>query len=122
MSNIDVLVAEAMECPDPPTLDDPEYEWGERSPDGTWKGWYCLSGWVYWPPHYSTDLEAARKMENWVERMGPELIRAYTEALCGEVGYHFNWTNLKLLWNVAHATPEQRCHAFLKVCGVSLNQ
>lgn len=69
-------------------------------------------------PHYITDIAAARVMEDWLEGKGPDQIKAYTTELCSTVGYNHHWTNLKLLWAVAHATPEQRCLAFLKAMGV----
>jgi hypothetical protein len=96
-----------------------ELGWVQSPPDVRGIGWLTPSGKMCGEaPHYSVLIDSARAMEDWIEEKGPVLTRAYTRALCSEVGYRSTWTNLKLLWNVAHATPEQRCRAFLKSRGI----
>lgn len=76
--------------------------------------------------HYSTDIAAARIMEDWIEEHRRK--KRYVGALCNicqipdEALYYdaINWiTTYNGLWALIHATPEQRCRAFIKAMEVS---
>lgn len=80
---------------------------------------------------YSTDIAAAREMENWLEQ-DRSLRAAYVHLLTkaanpdAKIDGRRVWlpsegeSMLDLLWWLIHATPEQRCLAFLKAMGVEV--
>lgn len=75
-------------------------------------------------PHYSTDMNAARQVEEAIDRLG--LMRPYLLALGRHIpsfdgtprevpygGLVFDNVGITELWWMVHATPEQRCRAAL---------
>lgn len=111
---LDMRVVKAMGQPGP--LDDPDIYWVSAGND-TWSGekyWTkpYLSIAVEWPPYYSTDIAAARIMEDWIEANHPELRNDYATALYG-LTCHVWQGDVCKGWAIARATPEQRCLAFL---------
>jgi hypothetical protein len=74
--------------------------------------WPCLAP-------FSTDHEAARLLEDEIERRGVQ--KAYISALCRDGGlddpfsdYAILEFTLEAFWQVMRATPEQRARAFLE--------
>ena len=109
-------------------------------PDEMWTDWldngygeeyrkpikaYCLSGVVYngnftkiLLPEYSTDIVASRTMEDWVEEN--RLQARYAQAMVASFLYlddPIPDTDEQFWWALLHATPEQRCLAFLSAVG-----
>lgn len=111
---LDVRVARAMGCNvDWATVD------GRRVPFC-----YCERQWGMAPhadsrtlelEYYSTDIAAARQMEDWIEEHGFTL--RYARAMLGRVFILERDPapdcDEQLWWMLLHATPEQRCRAFL---------
>jgi len=66
-------------------------------------------------PEYSTGIAAARQMEDWIEEHGSPL--RYARAMLGRVFIlepdPVPDCDEQLWWMLLHATPEQRCRAFL---------
>ena len=74
---------------------------------------YIEHGFV--PLEYSTDIAAARAMEDWIEEH--HLSLRYAMAMLGRVFIlepdPVPDCDEQLWWMLLHATPEQRCRAFL---------
>jgi len=75
----------------------------------------CLRDDVDGVPFYSTDIAAARTMEDWIEEHNLHL--RYAMAMLGCVFIlepdPVPDCDEQLWWMLLHATPEQRCRAFL---------
>ena len=88
-------------------------------------GTYCIDGpedwWrelSNWTP--STDIADARKMEDRIAEMVDLFRYRYAQAMDSVLqgqGF-FPLSNEEYTWAILHATPEQRCLAFLKARGV----
>lgn len=77
-------------------------------------------GWAYGLPHYTADIAAAMDAEEWLSTKRPEHLWDYARALeeiCLNVT-GFYYCDEHRWWLLAHATPLQRCLAFLKAMGV----
>lgn len=79
---------------------------------------YLSDYWCAGVPLYSADIAAARIMEDWIEEYGSRLRYALTVM----AGFLYTDdpvpdTDEALWWALLHATPEQRCLAFLAAMG-----
>jgi hypothetical protein len=128
---IDIMVAQATNKSMPPKYGpnwDGDTQWTDNG-DGTWTGesWPSkpeFSESCYWPPHYSTDIAAIREVEDWIEKQGQTLQYDYGMALQSvllESGSTIDATGW-CTFHMAHATPLQRCLAFLKARGVEVEE
>jgi hypothetical protein len=106
--------------------------WEERDCNGV-KLWFDASGQVsLWGglalgvlPPFATALSACRLVEDEIARR--YLVGSYSAALCNILGFDwadgYEWGQAKRLarvWDIAYASPDQRCHAALKALGVAL--
>lgn len=100
---------------------DPGASYFWRSPDG--KQWYLKASYPFGEqqvlPHFSDNPEAARLLEDEIERRGLQM--PYMDALlslCPLVGYAgINNPEDHNAWLLIRTTPEQRARAFLEVAG-----
>jgi len=63
---------------------------------------------------WSSDVSAAYRMEDWIEDNGVQA--RYAQAMVASFLYlddPIPDTDEQFWWALLHATPEQRCHAFL---------
>lgn len=119
-------------CMIPPTqVAPPDEMWTDWLDDGGGEEYrepikaYCLSGVVYNGnftkiilPEYSADIAASRTMEDWIDEHGLQARYAMAVMSVFLEGDRVPDHDELLWWMLLHATPEQRCLAFLKARGV----
>lgn len=94
------------------------WEYRPRFPGDTTGYWRALSGETIISeecPRFSTDTDAARLLEDAIERRGREAQAEYVFALAERLFTEDSEWGTSHVWKMIRATPEQKARAFLDV-------